>query len=772
MHRKTIMVLGMHRSGTSAVARMLNLLGSDLPRTLMPEAPSNPKGHWESNAIMELNDAILRSGGSSWHDWQQFNPTWYESPVVSDFMQRASIVLHEEYGTSHLFVLKDPRNCRLIRFWLDVLKDADVQPLVVIPLRNPLEVADSLEARDGMHRDFALLLWLRHVLDAEYGSRKCCRVFLTYDNVLEDWAEVVERMQSTFGITWPRCPANIAREMESFLDRGSRHHDRSEKSVRSNLTVSEWVRDADAILRRWAESTENSDDYPILDKIRMQLNAASPAFANLVHDASSERYQNNELRAFIKAKDEEVEKLKNEISHLSHMETELRNSYNEIKNDGNAFQERILKLEAEKSSIESDLLALREHAKIIEANLDNSLAEKGEREASLRIVQNDLEKNIEELSDYKNKLIDLQSTLRQREEEIAQTIKSLDEKQIHLDNAENAKNKIANELELANKKIAHANAWVFKIAGEKREVENKSVLMESRLNDTQRSLDSVSLKLKEVKSRYLSPSDRFSLLQNIDNLKASVAKLRIERDGANQNVEAARAEVLALSRLLQQRDTDSISSVSEQAKAAAREHELVVSVEGLRIQNEQAKRESETAKLEVLALSRIVQQLQAELIDSSSEKVQAAAHENELAVLVEDLRVQNEHAKRESETAKMEVLALSRILQQRQADMIDMQPSSDVVRLSSELRDKEEAVGRYSNHASWLQEVNGVVTGYPHWWAFVPKKIREKWQNGRLLRRGLFDADSYLARYPDVLSSGINPLRHYIIHGIGEKRTF
>ena len=86
-NRIGVLVLGMHRSGTSALTRVLNLLGCDLPATLMDSAAFNEAGHWESMAIMGLNDEILQSAGSHWHDWLSFNPGWYSSPKAAEYKE-------------------------------------------------------------------------------------------------------------------------------------------------------------------------------------------------------------------------------------------------------------------------------------------------------------------------------------------------------------------------------------------------------------------------------------------------------------------------------------------------------------------------------------------------------------------------------------------------------------------------------------------------------------------------------------------------------------
>ncbi len=161
--RSCILVLGMHRSGTSAITRVMSLLGCQLPKNLMPSSKSNPGGHWESSAVYKLNNRILASAGSSWDDWQGVNPDWFDSLEAEDFHDEAVAVLKEEFAEARLFVLKDPRICRLLPFWRSVLASVNVDPLVVLPFRNPLEVSGSLATRNSFHQSFSHLIWLRQI---------------------------------------------------------------------------------------------------------------------------------------------------------------------------------------------------------------------------------------------------------------------------------------------------------------------------------------------------------------------------------------------------------------------------------------------------------------------------------------------------------------------------------------------------------------------------------------------------------------------------------
>ena len=272
----------MHRSGTSAFTRVLNLLGCDLPKTLMQPHTSNVTGHWESGVIQHFNDRVLSSAGSRWDDWLEVNPGWLQSPKAEECREEALALLREEFGASRLFVLKDPRICRILPFWLSVLEEAGIRPLILSPVRNPLEVAASLGGRNGFEAGLGHLLWLRHVLDAEAASRGMPRFFTSYDRLIGGWARVATDAQAKLGIAWPRLSDRAAGEIESFLSDHHRHHHQPVEAVLDNPTLSGWLRDSFEILSRWTTTGESPQDLAALDLIRAALNSAAPAFSRLL----------------------------------------------------------------------------------------------------------------------------------------------------------------------------------------------------------------------------------------------------------------------------------------------------------------------------------------------------------------------------------------------------------------------------------------------------------------------------------------------------------
>ena len=72
--KRAVLVLGMHRSGTSAVAGAVHLLGAEPPKHLIPAAADNPSGFFEATTVLGVNDWILKAGGSTWFDCLNFDP--------------------------------------------------------------------------------------------------------------------------------------------------------------------------------------------------------------------------------------------------------------------------------------------------------------------------------------------------------------------------------------------------------------------------------------------------------------------------------------------------------------------------------------------------------------------------------------------------------------------------------------------------------------------------------------------------------------------------
>ncbi|MEX0671325.1 MAG: glycosyltransferase [Pirellulales bacterium] len=226
MTRHAFLVLGMHRSGTSALTRVLGLMGAALPHDLMPPTADNPQGYWESWRIAGLNNRLLESAGTHWSDDAAILPEWFADPCRAGDREEAVALLADEFAAAPAIVLKDPRICRLIPFWKTVLDAAGFETRAVLALRDPLEVARSLAARaaDPAFSPAAipdpargLLLWLRYVLDAEQHSRELARHVIDYADLIRDWRTALQPLSGIASLS--RLPPDTtAAAIDAFLD--------------------------------------------------------------------------------------------------------------------------------------------------------------------------------------------------------------------------------------------------------------------------------------------------------------------------------------------------------------------------------------------------------------------------------------------------------------------------------------------------------------------------------------------------------------------------
>lgn len=222
---KALLVLGMHRSGTSALTGTLNLLGIDVGSSLLPANKDvNPKGFWEHAGVVDLHERLLDSLGSSWCDERSLPDKWWLRPEVQSFRRELVQILSADFADAAVWAVKDPRMCRLMPLWQQVLLDLGCSPRVVIILRDPREVAKSLAVRDGVAEEKSALLWLQYLLAAEKWTRGYSRVIVTFEGLLEDWCGVVGEIESALDLQLNSRDAEVKKQVSSFLEPSLRHH--------------------------------------------------------------------------------------------------------------------------------------------------------------------------------------------------------------------------------------------------------------------------------------------------------------------------------------------------------------------------------------------------------------------------------------------------------------------------------------------------------------------------------------------------------------------
>jgi hypothetical protein len=190
-----ICVLGMHRSGTSAVTAAIHALGADLgPESQrMAVRADNPEGFFEHQGLTDLNDELLEMLGGSWHEPPAVSPGWEHSPGLQDLRDRAERLLRDDFGDCPLWAWKDPRTCLTLPFWRRFLP-ADLKCIVCV--RHPLDVAQSLRRRDGFSIEKGVDLWVRYTSLALAHRSGAPTLLVAYDDLVDRHTSEVRRLQS------------------------------------------------------------------------------------------------------------------------------------------------------------------------------------------------------------------------------------------------------------------------------------------------------------------------------------------------------------------------------------------------------------------------------------------------------------------------------------------------------------------------------------------------------------------------------------------------
>lgn len=219
-----LFVLGMHRSGTSALTGCLMGLGARLGRPLLPAVPGdNERGYYELEPVMQLHDRLLSEFGATPFDLSSLPDGWTADAATARAAGEARQIVDAAFAGAELWALKDPRLCHLLPLWDPVLADFGVESRFVLVLRSPWSVARSL-AKRGVPFEQAVSAWLAHTESAERLTRGRRRVVVRYEDLMARPVAELERVGRQLEVEWPSAPGAEKPRLEGFLDARLRSH--------------------------------------------------------------------------------------------------------------------------------------------------------------------------------------------------------------------------------------------------------------------------------------------------------------------------------------------------------------------------------------------------------------------------------------------------------------------------------------------------------------------------------------------------------------------
>lgn len=224
---RAICILGMMRTGTSAVAGVFELMGVHFgpEEHLLEPNVANPAGFREHTGIIALNDELLARRGGTWYAPPEDSAGWEQDPELDDLRRQASGIVGSELAAQDVWAWKDPRTCLTLPFWKALVPSL----LSVVCVRGPEETAQSFAtmgwaAVDRLERPYetGLDLWLRYTSDALDETRGGARLLIFYDELVDDPLGQSERLAAFTGLS-ERLTPDRRRTIQEFLHRSRRH---------------------------------------------------------------------------------------------------------------------------------------------------------------------------------------------------------------------------------------------------------------------------------------------------------------------------------------------------------------------------------------------------------------------------------------------------------------------------------------------------------------------------------------------------------------------
>jgi hypothetical protein len=223
--RPIVVVLGMHRSGTSLCSHLLSAAGVDMVDEIT-ETQDNPKGHWERWEIVRLQDRILalfdRAYLGRYHDFP-LPVAWWADPRVQSIKREIIMFLRERMRDEALFGFKDPRTVRLLPIWHQIFKELNLNPRIIFCLRNPFQVARSLKDRDRLDIEFGEYRWLIYMADFFRYIHTTDMCIIEYEEWFTGPAVNFGKMLRFLNMEWEQSDADLRNVLSEVIDPRLRH---------------------------------------------------------------------------------------------------------------------------------------------------------------------------------------------------------------------------------------------------------------------------------------------------------------------------------------------------------------------------------------------------------------------------------------------------------------------------------------------------------------------------------------------------------------------
>jgi len=220
--RKCLVVIGMHRSGTSLMAGLLKIFGAYLGEDLLGANKENEMGHFENKKIVRLNERILKGLGGGWDNLDNLDFD-FNDKKIRVLTNELKEVINSQFKNKNLFCIKDPRISLLIPLYKKIFKDIGVEPCFVVMDRKYIEIAESLKKRNGFSFTKSIGLYKKYNFAISESLPNIKSILINFDAVIKNVDKYHLSLQKNFGIKFKNFN-KISKDVGEFVSPELKHY--------------------------------------------------------------------------------------------------------------------------------------------------------------------------------------------------------------------------------------------------------------------------------------------------------------------------------------------------------------------------------------------------------------------------------------------------------------------------------------------------------------------------------------------------------------------
>ncbi len=234
-----VVILGMHRSGTSLIANFMHAIGVDIGQDMAPADEWNAAGYWESRTIFQIHETILEELNCTWKTPPLHLPAnWRRNSNIQQLKSGLLEFVRSECDrTDKMWGFKDPRTAILLPLWQEIFDELQLEPHYILAVRHPGSVAASLSRRDGLSSSHSRALWLRTNLGALSHTRNHLRAIVDYDRWFDSGLEQARTVIDSLNFSRSIGEAQIAEALGQVILTRLRHHSGEQQVVCSPIVA-------------------------------------------------------------------------------------------------------------------------------------------------------------------------------------------------------------------------------------------------------------------------------------------------------------------------------------------------------------------------------------------------------------------------------------------------------------------------------------------------------------------------------------------------------